>query len=78
MAKVMLRDLAHSRAGDKGNISNISVIAYQMKDYPMLKEKVTAEAVKDYFKGICHGSVARLAFKRKSKLIVKKVSDRIR
>ena len=31
-----LRDIAHSRTGDKGNISNISVIAYDARDYPLL------------------------------------------
>ena len=34
--------LAHSRTGDKGNISNISLIAFDAKDYSLLKEKVTA------------------------------------
>ena len=37
-----LWDIAHSRTGDKGNISNVSLIAYDGKDYEMLKEKVTA------------------------------------
>lgn len=54
-----LKEVAHSRTGDKGDISNISVIAYKAEDYPMLKEKVTAERVKDYFKEICHGEVVR-------------------
>ena len=31
-----LREIAHSRTGDKGNISNISVIAYDAKHYPLL------------------------------------------
>ena len=31
-----LRDIAHSRTGDKGNTSNISVIAYDAKHYPLL------------------------------------------
>ena len=38
----LLREIAHSRTGDKGNISNISLIAFDAKDYPLLKEKVTA------------------------------------
>ncbi len=54
-----LRDIAHSRTGDKGNISVISVIAYKPEDFPMIKEKVTAQAVKDYFKEIVHGKVTR-------------------
>ena len=31
-----LRELAHSRTGDKGNISVISVIAWHTEDYPRL------------------------------------------
>lgn len=34
-----LLEIAHSRTGDKGDISNISVIAYDMKDYEFIKEK---------------------------------------
>ena len=33
-----LKEVAHSRTGDKGDISNISLIAYKPEDYPMLKE----------------------------------------
>lgn len=54
-----LFDIAHSRTGDKGNISNVSLIAYDPKDYEMLKEKVTAERVKEHFKGIVKGDVVR-------------------
>ncbi len=44
-----LHQIASSRAGDKGNISNLSLIAYDPADYPLLKEKVTCEVVKAYF-----------------------------
>ena len=54
-----LKEIAHSRTGDKGNISIISVIAYKQKDYVLLKEKVTAEKLKDYFKEIVHGKITR-------------------
>lgn len=54
-----LKDIAHSRTGDKGDISNISLIAYKSEDYKILKEKVTAEVIKEYFKDICHGEVKR-------------------
>ena len=54
-----LWDIAHSRTGDKGNISNVSLIAYDGKDYEMLKEKVTAERVKEHFKGMVKGEVGR-------------------
>ena len=54
-----LSDIAHSRTGDKGNISNISLIVYDEKDYPLIKEKVTAEKVKEYFSDIVKGEVIR-------------------
>ena len=54
-----LWEIAHSRTGDKGNISNVSLIAYDAKDFEMLKEKVTAETVKEHFKGIVKGEVVR-------------------
>ena len=52
---MLLKEIAHSRTGDKGNISVISVIAYQQEDYKLIKEKVTVEKLKDYFKDIVHG-----------------------
>ena len=54
-----LREIAHSRTGDKGNISNISVIAYEARDYPLLLEQVTAARVKAHFAGIVQGEVVR-------------------
>lgn len=54
-----LREIAHSRTGDKGNISNISLIAYKAEDYEILKEKVTATKVKEWFKDIVQGEVIR-------------------
>lgn len=54
-----LKEIAHSRTGDKGDISNMSLIVYDAKDYPLVKEKVTAERVREYFKDICHGQVIR-------------------
>jgi hypothetical protein len=54
-----LRALAHSRTGDKGNISNISVIAFRDEDYPFICEHVTAERVKHHFREIVQGDVLR-------------------
>lgn len=54
-----LWEIAHSRTGDKGNISNVSLIAYDIKDYNLIKEKVTAEVVKEWFKDIVKGEVKR-------------------
>lgn len=57
--KMKLREIAHSRTGDKGDISNISVIPYDEADYEFLKEQLTEEVVKEYFKEICKGEVVR-------------------
>lgn len=57
--KTKLREIAHSRAGDKGNISNLSLIANKMDDYEVLKREVTAEKVKALFEGITLGDVVR-------------------
>jgi hypothetical protein len=46
---VALRELAHGRTGDKGNRSNISVIAYRAEDFPRLVEQVTEERVAALF-----------------------------
>ncbi|MDE2329978.1 MAG: hypothetical protein KGK16_04255 [Bradyrhizobium sp.] len=54
-----LRQIAHSRTGDKGNISNISVIAYDPKHYPLLVEQVTSARVKAHFAGVVRGEVVR-------------------
>ena len=54
-----LREIAHSRAGDKGDISNLSVIAYKMEDYEHIKKEVTSEKVKAHFEGITLGDVVR-------------------
>ena len=54
-----LRAIAHSRTGDKGNTSNISVIAFDENDYGFLRDHVTAERVRQYFTGIVTGQVTR-------------------
>ena len=56
---VKLRDIAHSRTGDKGNIANVSVIAFDERDYGRLVESVTAERVKTLLVGIVEGDVVR-------------------
>ena len=58
---MQLRELAHARAGDKGDISNISLIAFHPRDYPLLEQHVTAERVKAHFAGLVQGEVVRHA-----------------
>lgn len=59
-----LRELAHSRTGDKGDTSNISLIAYDAADYPLLVRYVTAERVRAHFAGIVRGGVTRYELPR--------------
>lgn len=59
MTKKKLREIAHARSGDKGDILNISLIPYDENDYELLKEKVTCERIKEEFKGIVKGEVKR-------------------
>jgi len=54
-----LYELAHSRAGDKGNTLTLSLIPYRPEDYPLLRERVTAEVVKNHLSGIVRGEVTR-------------------
>lgn len=54
-----LRDLAHARAGDKGDTSQISVIAYDPGDFAHLAEHVTPARVRAHFAAIVRGDVER-------------------
>jgi len=56
---MVLRDLAHSRTGDKGSIVTISLVAYRENDFPLLVERVTAARVTEYFAGIIDRPVMR-------------------
>ncbi len=57
--KVRLIELAHARSGDKGNVSNIGLIARRPEDYPLLVREVTAQRVKEHLAGVCLGKVER-------------------
>jgi hypothetical protein len=64
-----LFDIAHSRAGDKGNTLMLSLIPYNEGDYEMLLSKVTAEKVKDHFKEIVQGEIIRYELSNISSLL---------
>ena len=57
--RVPLATIAHTRSGDKGDISNIGVIANDPRHYPMLVRELTAERVKAFFGGFVKGKVER-------------------
>ena len=56
---MILRDIAHCRSGDKGDTANISVIAYDAKDYSLLVQEVTPERVAEHVRDIVKGTVTR-------------------
>lgn len=57
--RVLLRDVAFARSGDKGDTVNIGLIAFRPSLYPVLVREVTADRVKRHFEGVCHGEVER-------------------
>jgi len=57
--RVPLATIAHTRSGDKGDISNIGVIANDPRHYPVLVREVTADRVKVFFGDFVKGKVER-------------------
>ena len=64
-----LYEIAHSRAGDKGNILTLSLIPYQESDYKMLCEKVTVEKVTEHLREIVSGKIIRYELSNISSLL---------
>jgi len=59
MKRISLREFAHSRSGEKGNSSTLSVIAYDQKDYVILRDQVTLDAVRRLYGPITKGKMTR-------------------
>jgi hypothetical protein len=57
--KIPLSRIAHARSGDKGDTSNIGIIAFDARNYPVLAREVTAERVKQFFGEMVQGKVER-------------------
>lgn len=57
--RVPLRRIAHARSGDKGNVSNVGVFAYEEALYPFIKDQLTAERFADRYRGVVRGKVTR-------------------
>ena len=55
----LIRDIAHARAGDKGNTSNVNVWAYDTADFELLMGALTPERVKRAFPDLIRGKVER-------------------
>ncbi|HEY2864694.1 MAG TPA: hypothetical protein VGK37_13835 [Casimicrobiaceae bacterium] len=54
-----LHELAHCRAGDKGDTSILSLIAYRPENFALLAERVTVDAVRRHLHGIVLGEITR-------------------
>lgn len=59
MARIQLRDLCATRAGDKGDISNVAIFAYDAAAYDAIRSAVTAERVRAHFGDLVKGEVVR-------------------
>jgi hypothetical protein len=52
-------DLAHGRSGDKGDICNVGIVAYDDDGYAVLRRELTAERVRDHYGDLVRGTVTR-------------------
>jgi hypothetical protein len=59
VSQVPLFRIAHARSGDKGDISNVGVIAIEARWYPVLLRELTPERVKNWFAQAVEGNVTR-------------------
>ena len=59
MKKIPLYEMAHARSGDKGDASNVGLIAYDDTGYEILLSQVTPERVKAHFGSVIQGEVTR-------------------
>ena len=57
--KVPLHRIAHARSGDKGDGSNVGLLADSPALYEVIRREVTAERVKEHFREVCRGEVER-------------------
>ena len=59
MKRIRLAEIAYARSGDKGDASNVGIVAYNRAGYELLKKTLTPETVKAHFRKICRGNVER-------------------
>ena len=57
--RVPLRAIAHARAGDKGNRSNVAVFVYDLQHYPAVKAQFTPERLQAEFGNLLRGPIRR-------------------
>ncbi|MDO9377038.1 MAG: hypothetical protein Q7T76_21610 [Ferruginibacter sp.] len=64
-----LYDIAHSRAGDKGNTLTLSLIPYDEADYEFLCATITVARVGAHLKDIVSGEITRFELPNISSLL---------
>jgi hypothetical protein len=57
--RVLLREIAHARAGDKGNRSNVAVFVYDQRHYSALAAQLTPERLRAEFPRLLRGRIER-------------------
>ena len=65
---MLLREIAHARTGDKGDIVTISLIAWHPEDFPLLEQQITAERVQAHFASLIDRPVLRYSIPHLSAL----------
>ena len=56
---VLIHDIAHARSGDKGNTSNVAVMAYDAAGYALLRTQLTAERMMAAYAHLAEGPIER-------------------
>lgn len=67
--KIKLYDIAHSRAGDKGNTLTLSLIPHKEEDFPLLCQQITVGLVKQHLREIVKGGIVRYELPNISSLL---------
>lgn len=57
MSTIQLRELAYARSGDKGDVCNIGLLAFNRENYELISKYVTPERVKEHFGDMVKGAV---------------------
>ena len=59
MKQIELREIAHARSGEKGDLCNVAVFAYDPRDFALLRERLTADVVRRLYGPLLRGEVER-------------------
>lgn len=57
MKTVQLKELAYARSGDKGDVCNIGLLAFDQEKYQLIEKYVTPDRVKAHFGEMVKGAV---------------------